>query len=167
VSYYFPKGVGEYHFGVRSLSFLSCDLSSFHSALTVFSNFFLLLLSLRPLHHLLSLLLLRRCRSDPPSCTARTSLFSSLQERHPMKPHRLTLTNHLVLGYGLHKKMDIYEPRSATKEELEAFHDEDYVDFLARCVLFLPDASCPSYERWAFEGSASKCRDQIALGIGF
>ncbi|GAA6016891.1 hypothetical protein JCM10207_007838 [Rhodosporidiobolus poonsookiae] len=68
VSYYFPKGVGEYHFG----------------------------------------------------------------ERHPMKPHRLTLTNHLVIGYGLHKKMDIYEPRSATKEELEAFHDEDYVDFLAR-----------------------------------
>ncbi|GAA5833786.1 hypothetical protein JCM11251_005965 [Rhodosporidiobolus azoricus] len=68
VSYYFPKGVGEYHFG----------------------------------------------------------------ERHPMKPHRLTLTNHLVLGYGLHKKMDVFEPRAATKEELEAFHDEDYVDFLAR-----------------------------------
>ncbi|BGP13539.1 hypothetical protein JCM10213_006680 [Rhodosporidiobolus nylandii] len=68
VSYYFPKGVGEYHFG----------------------------------------------------------------ERHPMKPHRLTLTNHLVIGYGLHKKMDVYEPRSATREELEAFHDEDYVEFLAR-----------------------------------
>ncbi|KAK4704637.1 histone deacetylase HOS2, partial [Phenoliferia sp. Uapishka_3] len=68
VSYYFPKGVGEYHFG----------------------------------------------------------------ERHPMKPHRLTLTNHLVIGYGLHKKMDMYQPRSATREELEAFHDEDYVDFLSR-----------------------------------
>ncbi|GAA6039673.1 hypothetical protein JCM8097_001341 [Rhodosporidiobolus ruineniae] len=68
VSYYFPKGVGEYHFG----------------------------------------------------------------ERHPMKPHRLTLTNHLVIGYGLHKRMDVYEPRAATKEELEMFHDEDYVDFLAR-----------------------------------
>ena len=49
-----------------------------------------------------------------------------------MKPHRLTLTNHLVIGYGLHKKMDIYQPRSATKDELEAFHDEDYVDFLSR-----------------------------------
>ncbi|GAA5837736.1 hypothetical protein JCM9279_006846 [Rhodotorula babjevae] len=68
VSYYFPQGVGEYHFG----------------------------------------------------------------ERHPMKPHRLTLTNHLVMGYGLHKRMDVFQPRSATKEELEAFHDEDYVDFLAR-----------------------------------
>lgn len=51
-----------------------------------------------------------------------------------MKPHRLTLTNHLVIGYGLHKKMDMYQPRSATREELEAFHDEDYVDFLSRCA---------------------------------
>lgn len=49
-----------------------------------------------------------------------------------MKPHRLTLTNHLVMGYGLHKRMDVFQPRAATKEELEAFHDEDYVDFLAR-----------------------------------
>ncbi|SCZ94996.1 BZ3500_MvSof-1268-A1-R1_Chr11-3g03531 [Microbotryum saponariae] len=68
VSYYFPKGVGEYHFG----------------------------------------------------------------ERHPMKPHRLTLTNHLVMGYGLHRKMDMYDPRPATADELQTFHDEDYVDFLSR-----------------------------------
>lgn len=51
-----------------------------------------------------------------------------------MKPHRLTLTNHLVIGYGLHKKMDMYQPRGATKEELATFHDEDYVDFLSRSV---------------------------------
>ncbi|GAA6062171.1 hypothetical protein JCM10212_005126 [Sporobolomyces blumeae] len=68
VSYYFPKGVGEYHFG----------------------------------------------------------------ERHPMKPHRLTLTNHLVIGYGLHREMDMYNPRAATKDELAMFHDVDYVDFLSR-----------------------------------
>ncbi|GAA5883630.1 hypothetical protein JCM3774_001855, partial [Rhodotorula dairenensis] len=67
VSYYFAKGVGEYHFG----------------------------------------------------------------ERHPMKPHRLTVTNHLVMGYGLHRQMDMYQPRPATKDELEMFHDQDYVDFLA------------------------------------
>lgn len=54
------------------------------------------------------------------------------QERHPMKPQRLTLTNHLVLGYGLHKYMDIYQPRRATEEELLSFHDEDYIDFLSR-----------------------------------
>ena len=27
--------------------------------------------------------------------------------RHPMKPHRLTLTNSLVINYGLHKKMKV------------------------------------------------------------
>lgn len=51
-----------------------------------------------------------------------------------MKPHRLTLTNHLVIGYGLHRQMDMYQPRPATKDELEMFHDQDYVDFLARWV---------------------------------
>jgi len=53
-----------------------------------------------------------------------------------MKPHRLTLTNSLVLGYGLHKRMDVYSPREATKDELEMFHDSDYVDFLSRSVCF-------------------------------
>lgn len=27
---------------------------------------------------------------------------------HPMKPHRLCMTHHLVLAYDLHKKMEIY-----------------------------------------------------------
>lgn len=27
---------------------------------------------------------------------------------HPMKPHRLCMTHHLVLSYDLHKKMEIY-----------------------------------------------------------
>ena len=27
---------------------------------------------------------------------------------HPMKPHRLCMTHHLVMGYDLHKKMEIY-----------------------------------------------------------
>lgn len=49
-----------------------------------------------------------------------------------MKPHRLTLTNHLVMGYGLHKSMDVFQPRIASKEDLQAFHDADYVDFLSR-----------------------------------
>ena len=40
------------------------------------------------------------------------------------------LTDHLVLAYKLHEKMDLYEPRPATKNELMAFHSEDYVDFL-------------------------------------
>ncbi|KAI0355088.1 hypothetical protein OH77DRAFT_1480422 [Trametes cingulata] len=54
-------------------------------------------------------------------------------ERHPMKPHRLTLTNALVLGYGLDKQIhNIYNPRPATQAELEAYHDHDYIEFLSR-----------------------------------
>ncbi|KAH9948138.1 hypothetical protein B0H21DRAFT_690669 [Amylocystis lapponica] len=74
VSYYFPKGVGDQHYGVRN------------------------------------------------TC-----------ERHPMKPHRLTLTNTLVMGYGLDKQIHhIYNPRPATQAELEAYHDHDYIEFLSR-----------------------------------
>lgn len=53
---------------------------------------------------------------------------------HPMKPHRLCLTHNLVLNYGLYKKMDVYRPVKATAEELQAFHAEDYVEFLSRCA---------------------------------
>ncbi|KAJ6630254.1 hypothetical protein B0H10DRAFT_2160269 [Mycena sp. CBHHK59/15] len=54
-------------------------------------------------------------------------------ERHPMKPHRLTLTNALVMGYGLDKQIhNIYDVRAATQTELEAYHDHDYIDFLSR-----------------------------------
>jgi acetoin utilization deacetylase AcuC-like enzyme len=50
-----------------------------------------------------------------------------------MKPARLTLTNALVTGYGLHKKMDgMYSPRSATQEELEEYHDHNYIEFLKK-----------------------------------
>ncbi|OJT13032.1 Histone deacetylase phd1 [Trametes pubescens] len=50
-----------------------------------------------------------------------------------MKPHRLTLTNALVLGYGLDKQIhNIYNPRPATQTELEAYHDHDYIEFLSR-----------------------------------
>ena len=57
----------------------------------------------------------------------------NVQEAHPMKPARLTLTNALVVGYGLHKKMDCYfAPRAATQAELELYHDHDYIEFLKR-----------------------------------
>ena len=51
---------------------------------------------------------------------------------HPMKPHRLKLTHHLVLGYGLYRKMECYRPHLASAEEIARFHSEDYVDFLHR-----------------------------------
>ncbi|KAK2968063.1 hypothetical protein RJ640_000478 [Escallonia rubra] len=51
---------------------------------------------------------------------------------HPMKPHRLCMTHHLVLSYDLHKKMEIYRPHKAYPVELAQFHSPDYVDFLHR-----------------------------------
>ena len=50
--------------------------------------------------------------------------------RHPMKPWRLTLTNKIVMAYGMHKAMDVYKSRRASPEEVGNFHKEDYVDFL-------------------------------------
>lgn len=50
---------------------------------------------------------------------------------HPMKPWRLTLTKHLVLGHGLQYAMDTYEAVAAGKDEVCQFHDRDYVDFLS------------------------------------
>jgi histone deacetylase HOS2 len=52
-----------------------------------------------------------------------------------MRPHRMELTNQLVLGYGLHEKMSVHSPRKATEDELTSFHDADYVDFLKRYVV--------------------------------
>ena len=52
-----------------------------------------------------------------------------------MKPHRMTLTNHLVMGYGLDKRIHhFYNPRPATAEELQEYHDGDYIEFLSKCV---------------------------------
>ncbi|XP_044966447.1 histone deacetylase 9 isoform X1 [Hordeum vulgare subsp. vulgare] len=51
---------------------------------------------------------------------------------HPMKPHRLCMTHHLVLSYELHKKMEIYRPHKAYPTELAQFHSADYVEFLHR-----------------------------------
>lgn len=56
-------------------------------------------------------------------------------EGHPMKPPRLALTHQLVLGYGLHKKMEVYNPRRASDEEVTDFHSEDYIEFLKMWVL--------------------------------
>ena len=33
---------------------------------------------------------------------------------HPMKPHRLAMTHHLVLSYDLHKHLEVYVSRIIT-----------------------------------------------------
>lgn len=47
-----------------------------------------------------------------------------------MKPWRLTLTNQLVMGYGLNEHMDCYVTRPANEDELRQFHTDDYLNFL-------------------------------------
>jgi histone deacetylase HOS2 len=53
-------------------------------------------------------------------------------QSHPMKPWRLTLTNQLVLGYGMDAGMDVFISRAATKGEMAEFHSDDYLNFLQR-----------------------------------
>ena len=49
-----------------------------------------------------------------------------------MKPWRLTLTNKIVLSYGMHHAMDLYLSPPATRAEITDFHSENYVDYLQR-----------------------------------
>lgn len=51
--------------------------------------------------------------------------------KHPMKPWRLTLTNKIVLAYGMHEAMDVYVPRAATSLEMTEYHKDDYIQFLS------------------------------------
>lgn len=51
---------------------------------------------------------------------------------HPMKPHRLKLTHHLILSYGLYRKMDVFRPHRANTDEMARFHTPEYMDFLRR-----------------------------------
>jgi histone deacetylase 1/2 len=51
---------------------------------------------------------------------------------HPMKPFRMKLAHHLILGYGLYRRMECFRPHRASAEELAAFHSDDYIDFLRR-----------------------------------
>ncbi|XP_059486671.1 histone deacetylase 3 [Neocloeon triangulifer] len=53
---------------------------------------------------------------------------------HPMKPHRMSVTNSLVLNYGLHKKMQMYRPYKASVHDMCRFHSEDYIDFLQKAT---------------------------------
>lgn len=51
-----------------------------------------------------------------------------------MKPHRLSVIHHLVMNYGLHKKMQIFRPYRATAQDMQRFHDTDYIEFLQKTL---------------------------------
>lgn len=77
--------------------------------------------------------------TDAPKARHRTTYFyhSGVGDfhygaKHPMKPHRMTLTHELVLAYGLDSMCDVVQPRPSTAAALAQFHTEDYVQFLRR-----------------------------------
>jgi histone deacetylase 1/2 len=74
---------------------------------------------------------------------------------HPMKPHRLKLTHHLLLASGLFRRMDIYRPHLASAAEMARFHAEDYIDFLQRVV---PDNTRPFLSQMA-QFNVGECTD--------
>lgn len=67
---------------------------------------------------------------------------------HPMKPFRMKLAHHLILSYGLYRKMECYRQHTASAEEMAAFHSDDYVDFLRRVT---PEGIK------SFQGQMQKC----------
>lgn len=42
------------------------------------------------------------------------------------------MTHNLVVNYGLDRHMDILRPKRASREQMAAFHTDEYVDFLNR-----------------------------------
>eukprot|EP00922_Rhytidocystis_sp_ex-Travisia-forbesii_P072065 GHVS01107498.1.p1 GENE.GHVS01107498.1~~GHVS01107498.1.p1 ORF type:complete len:453 (+),score=26.35 GHVS01107498.1:165-1523(+) len=50
---------------------------------------------------------------------------------HPMKPQRIRMAHSLILSYDLYKHMEVYRPHKSVQPELSAFHEGDYVSFLA------------------------------------
>jgi acetoin utilization deacetylase AcuC-like enzyme len=95
---------------------------------------------------------------------------------HPMKPIRIKLAHHLILNYGLYRKMECYvrscprrtapcrsargsaphtstspslqRPHVASAEEMSSFHSDDYIDFLRRVS---PETAK------SFQGQMQKC----------
>lgn len=49
---------------------------------------------------------------------------------HPMKPHRVRMTNNLVIAYDLYDKMTVMKPERATATDLTRFHTDEYIQFL-------------------------------------
>ena len=47
-----------------------------------------------------------------------------------MRPHRVRLTHHLVVNYGLYKHLNVFRPKPATYGDLTAFHTDEYIQFL-------------------------------------
>ena len=51
---------------------------------------------------------------------------------HPMRPHRVRMTDALIQSYDLYKDMEVVYPDMCkhVDVDLTTFHSDDYVDFL-------------------------------------
>lgn len=78
---------------------------------------------------------------------------------HPMKPLRMKMTHQLVLSYGLHKKMNIYEPHRASTNEMCMFHSEEYIKHLQSIVPHV-------YSGQAINNSEEVLKQSKNYGIG-
>lgn len=47
-----------------------------------------------------------------------------------MKPHRIRMTQSLVVNYGLYKKMQLFRPPRASFDDITKFHTDEYINFL-------------------------------------
>ena len=54
-------------------------------------------------------------------------------EDHPLKPERLKLTYLLSKQLGLLDKVDVIEPSTASRQDLELFHTVEYLDAVKKC----------------------------------
>ncbi|PKI85013.1 histone deacetylase [Malassezia vespertilionis] len=92
---------------------------------------------------------------------------------HPMKPHRMRMTHHLITSYGLDKKMQVLRPKHATREQMTQFHTDEYIDFLHRVTpemvqdltgdgtRFLIGEDCPAFDG-LFEFCSISCGGSIS-----
>ena len=56
---------------------------------------------------------------------------------HPMKPERIGMAHNLIVNFNLYRynffdfrKLDVYESRFSTKDEMTKFHSPDYIEYL-------------------------------------
>lgn len=54
-------------------------------------------------------------------------------EEHPLKSDRLKLTYLLSKQLGLLDKCDVFEPTSASRQDIELFHSSEYIDSVTKC----------------------------------
>lgn len=52
-----------------------------------------------------------------------------------MKTKRIAMANSLIVNYDLYSQMDHYVSKYASRNELELFHDPDYVSYLEHWVI--------------------------------